>query len=78
MRKIPSMKITRLLRIICSEPLNYRILRIHGSHRFLVSSNYPSFVLSTHHGREVPSNKVKSILINEIGLSEEEAWKLIH
>lgn len=60
-----------------NEPLNYRLLRVNGSHRVLVSANYPQLTYWPHDGKEVTSKVVKDYLVHIVGLSAEEALELL-
>jgi predicted RNA binding protein YcfA (HicA-like mRNA interferase family) len=71
------MKPARLLRVLTGPPLNYRIVRISGSHKFLRSNSYPNLVFAFHHSQEISSTLVKIILVEKIGLSEEEALEVL-
>lgn len=75
--QFPSMKAARLLRILMNEPLNYRLLRVNGSHRVLLSENYPPLTYSPHEGKEVTPKIVKHYLVHIVGLSVEEALELL-
>ena len=66
-----------LLRILTSEPLNYRIIRTKGSHMTLQSKTYPPITFSIHSGKEASSNYVKNLLTKDVGLEEEVAWLII-
>ncbi len=60
------------------EPLGYEIVRQRGSHRKLESRNgYTKFGFSFHDKATVPGGKVKEILVDRVGLSEEEARELL-
>ena len=78
MRRFPALKANRLLRILTSEPLNYRIMRSHGSHKILVSLGRDRIVFAHHGQQEISGNKVKHYLVDLAKLNEEQAWNLIH
>lgn len=67
------MKAGRLLPILMNEPLNYRLLRVNGSHKVLVSDNHPQLTYWPHEGKEVTARVVKEYLVRKVGLSVEEA-----
>jgi predicted RNA binding protein YcfA (HicA-like mRNA interferase family) len=71
------MKANELLAILMKNPLNYRIMRIRGSHRTLVSNERPRILFSYHASEELSGFKVKKILINGVGLSESEALEVL-
>mgnify|MGYP001558643918 FL=1 len=71
------MKAARLLRVLMNEPLNYRLLRVNGSHRILVSDNYPQLTYWPHEGKEITPKVVKDYLVHIVGLSAEEALELL-
>lgn len=72
------MKVSELLRVLLRKPLEYEIERQKGSHRTMKSSNgYGQLLFSGHEGDEVGPTRVRKILVDQVGLSEEEAIKLI-
>ena len=75
--EFPSMKAARLLRILMSEPLNYRILRINGSHKRLEAKNYPPLSFSWHAGKELAPSEVRKLLLKSVKLSQAEALELL-
>jgi predicted RNA binding protein YcfA (HicA-like mRNA interferase family) len=77
MPNFPTMKANELLAILMKNPLNYRIMRIRGSHRTLVSNERPRILFSYHASEELSGFKVKKILINGVGLSESEALEVL-
>lgn len=77
MSEFPSMKAARLLRILMNEPLNYRLLRVNGSHRILVSDNHPQLTYWPHESKEITPKIVKDYLVRRVGLSVEEALELV-
>lgn len=77
-RVFPSIKGRELLRILTREPLAYRVVRQRGSHRRLASTmGYPSLTFSFHDSATIPPGLVRKILIKDVGLTEEEALKLL-
>lgn len=74
----PSLKAPQLLRALKRKPLSYRVVNQTGSHRKLESPNgYPPLEFSYHDKRTIPPSKVKKILVDDVGLPESEARKLI-
>ena len=74
----PSMKASRLLRVLRRKPLEYRVDRRSGSHRLLKSPNgYPDLRFSFHDGVELGPTIVRKILVNDVGLTEDEAAELL-
>jgi predicted RNA binding protein YcfA (HicA-like mRNA interferase family) len=72
------MKTARLLAILMRQPLNYRIVRQHGSHRRLESSSgYPPLGFAWHDGVTIPPGLVRKVLTRDVGLSIEEAKELL-
>jgi predicted RNA binding protein YcfA (HicA-like mRNA interferase family) len=58
--------------------LEYRVKRRVGSHRVLKSPNgYPELRFSFHDRATIPPGAVRKILTRDIGLSEDEALKLL-
>jgi hypothetical protein len=78
MAKFPSLKARKLLALLMRRPLNYRIISTMGSHRKLVSaSGYPDIGFSFHERVTVSASRVRDILVNDIGLTEQEALNLL-
>lgn len=77
MPPFPSMKAKRLLAILMREPLNHRVARQRGSHRWLASPDYPSFSFAFHDRDEVKPHKVRKVLVKDVGLGEDEALDLL-
>ena len=75
--KFPAMKASELTRLLCSKPLNYRIVRIRGSHKVLTSNKYPMVRISFHESVEITGSFIRNLLVKHIGLSEKEARSLI-
>jgi predicted RNA binding protein YcfA (HicA-like mRNA interferase family) len=71
------MKAKRLLRVLERKPLNYRVARQKGSHRRLLSPDYPPLVFAYHDQETVRPQAVRKILVRDIGLVEDEARKLL-
>ena len=78
MRRYPALKGQQLLAILLREPLAYVVVRQKGSHRRLRSSNgHPEIGFSFHDGATISGSLVRKILVADVGLSEEEARKLL-
>jgi len=73
----PSMKARRLLSILMREPLNYRIVRQRGSHRWLAAPGRPSFTFAFHDRRELRSRELRRVLMKDAGLAETDARDLL-
>lgn len=71
------MKARDLERVLRRRPLNYRIDRQKGSHRVLVAADYGSVLFSFHDSDTVPPGLVRKILVQDVGLSEDEALSLL-
>jgi predicted RNA binding protein YcfA (HicA-like mRNA interferase family) len=77
MSEFPSMKAARLLRLLMSEPLNYRIKRQTGSHRTLVSNSHPQLLFSYHETLELRPFEVRGVLVKQVRLSVTQALELL-
>jgi hypothetical protein len=69
----PSLKAQQLLRILLRKPLSYRVVAQSGSHRKLRSDDYPDINFAWHDGATIPPGAVRKLLMDRIGLSEEQA-----
>ena len=78
MRKFPGLKFNRLLRIVTSNPLNFKIIKRKGKSLTLENANGKKIQMCWSSSVDIPGKIVKIFLLEEIGLTEEEAWKLIH
>jgi predicted RNA binding protein YcfA (HicA-like mRNA interferase family) len=76
-RVFPSIKGRKLLRALAREPLSYEVVRQRGSHRQPRSPNHPPLRFSFHDSATIPPGLVRKILTKDIGLSEEEARRLL-
>lgn len=66
-----------MLAILQREPLAYEITRQNGSHRKLESRNgYPPLGFSFHDRATIPPGLVRKILVQDIGLTEDQASQL--
>jgi predicted RNA binding protein YcfA (HicA-like mRNA interferase family) len=75
--EFPSLKAKKMLAILQREPLGYEIKRQKGSHRKLESRNgYPPLGFSFHDRVTIPPGLVRKILVQDVGLTLEEAAEL--
>lgn len=70
------MKTKELIKCLYRTPLSYMIIRQRGSHRLLKSKDYPDLHLAYHDSFEISGFKIRKILVEEIGLSEQMAWQV--
>jgi hypothetical protein len=80
MAVFPSKKAGQLLRVLCRRPLSYKrpTKSSGGSHMVLHSSaGYPSLLFAFHDKDTLPPGMVRKILCQDVGLSEEEALRLL-
>lgn len=73
----PSMKAKRLRALLERKPLRYRVARQSGSHRRMESPDYPPLTFSFHDKATIPAGLVRKILVQDVGLAEDEARKLL-
>lgn len=74
----PAVKAKRMRKLLEREPLCYREERCSGSHRRFESDNgYPPVGFWAHDKDELKPSVVREILLRQVGLTEEEARKLI-
>jgi predicted RNA binding protein YcfA (HicA-like mRNA interferase family) len=74
----PSLKARQLLAVLSRSPLNYAVARQKGSHRLLKSeSGYPDLRFSFHDGQTLAPGLVRKILVDDVGLAEDEAAGLL-
>ena len=79
MRKFPSVRAERMLRVLMNNPLNYfKRNKNPGSHHYLVALGREPILFHFHKNSEINGRIVREMLIEKAGLSEEEAWKLLH
>jgi predicted RNA binding protein YcfA (HicA-like mRNA interferase family) len=71
------MKARHLRAILERKPLNYRVARQAGSHRRLLSPDYPPLVFAFHDKVTIPPGRVRNVLVNEVGLAEADARTLL-
>ena len=76
--QFPGLKAQQLLAVLLREPLGYEIVRQRGSHRRLRSRNgHPDLAFSFHSGVSMPPGAVRKVLVMDVGLSEDEARRLV-
>ena len=79
MRKFKSLKAGIFYRLLCSNPLNYRLnSKKDGSHKILIANGRMSITFHWHDSVEIPGYVIKNLLVKRALLSEEEAYKLVH
>jgi predicted RNA binding protein YcfA (HicA-like mRNA interferase family) len=67
-----------MLAILERKPLEYREKRRKGSHRRMATDNgYPEIGFWAHDKDTLKGSVVREILVSQVGLSEDEARKLI-
>lgn len=71
------MKAKRFLAVLERKPLNYRVAGQTGSHRRLLSPDYPPLVFAFHDRETVRPPIVRKILLRDVGLAEGQARKLL-
>ena len=77
MTDFPALKSRRVLRILMSKPLGYVEVRRSGSHRRLKADGRPTLTWAFHDGRTRSPVEVRRVLVNQVGLAEDEALKLL-
>jgi len=75
--RFPSLEARALLSVLCREPLNYRVVRQVGSHRRLEAPGRPSLMLAFHERATIAPGLVRKILVDDVGLTEDEARRLL-
>jgi predicted RNA binding protein YcfA (HicA-like mRNA interferase family) len=71
----PSLKAQVLLRIL--ERQGYREVRRSGSHRRLEAPGKPAVTFAFHDGATVGGSLVRRILVKRVGMSEDDARKVV-
>lgn len=71
------MKASELLNILMRKPLNYRIIRVRGSHRTLVAIGRPTILFAFHTSKEISAREVKGVLMGQVKLNQVEALEVI-
>jgi len=75
--RFPALKAPRFLAVLLRRPLSYEIVSQTGSHRHLKSPNYPDLDFCWHDNQTLPGGLVRRILMKRVGLTEQEARKLL-
>ena len=75
--RFPSLEARALAAVLCREPLNYRIVRQVGSHFWLEAPGRPSLMLEFHERATIAPGLVRKILVDDVGLTEDEARRLL-
>jgi len=75
--RFPSLEERALLAVLCREPLGYRIVRQAGSHRRLEARDLPPLTLAFHDRATIAPGVVRKILVDDVGLTEQEARRLL-
>ena len=73
----PSMKARELFRLLTRAPLGYSVVRQSGSHRILTAEGRPRLIFAFHDAATVPGRIVRTILTNDVGLTDDEARELL-
>ena len=72
------MKARQLLAVLTRPPLRYQVVRQTGSHRRLKSvAGYPPLTFAWHDGVTIAPGMVRKVLIQQVGLSVEEALQCV-
>jgi predicted RNA binding protein YcfA (HicA-like mRNA interferase family) len=75
--EFPSLKARQLLRILGR--LGYRVTRRGGSsHRWLAAERRPTLLFAYHDRATVPPGIVRDMLVQQVGLTVDEALKVVH
>jgi predicted RNA binding protein YcfA (HicA-like mRNA interferase family) len=75
--EFPSLKAKQLLKVLQADPLNYRTTRQTGSHRRLQADGRPPLTWAFHDRRTLAPGEVRRVLVNHVGLAEDEARQLL-
>jgi len=70
--RFPSLKAKQILAILEAAPLGYRVVRQSGSHRRMESEGRPPLMFAFHDKVTIPGGMVRKILVDQVGLDEEE------
>ncbi|HEV2973788.1 MAG TPA: type II toxin-antitoxin system HicA family toxin [Solirubrobacteraceae bacterium] len=77
MAEFPSLKAKQLLKVLEADPLNYRTTRQAGSHRRMQADGRPPLTWAFHDRRTLAPGEVRRVLVNHVGLAEDEARRLL-
>jgi len=75
MAVFPSKGAGQMLRIL--KKIGYRVSRQEGSHRVMTCPQRPDILFSYHGNVTVPPGVVRKILVKDVGLTEQDALKLL-
>lgn len=70
------MRASKLLRVLRRSPSSYEVERQNGSHRRLVSEDYPAVIFAFHDSVTIAPGLVRKVLCKVVGLTQKEALKL--
>jgi len=73
--KFPAVKSKRFFKIL--KGLGYEVKRQNGSHRVMTAPGRKPLVFAFHDGATVPPGLVRKVLMDEVGLAEDEALELL-
>ncbi len=72
----PSLKARAMLALLQGE-LGYEIERQSGSHRRLVAKGRPTLTFAFHDSVSLSPGEVRDILVKQVGLSRDEALRVV-
>jgi predicted RNA binding protein YcfA (HicA-like mRNA interferase family) len=72
----PSLKAAAMLAVLTRE-LGYSIVRQKGSHRRLEVEGRPGLTFAFHDGESLSPGVVRDILVKQVGLSQDEALRVV-
>lgn len=72
----PSLKASAMLAVL-QRDLGYQIVRQRGSHRRLEAEGRPSLTFAFHDGVSLSPGVVRDILVKQVGLSLDDALKVV-
>lgn len=75
--RFPSLKARKLLSILMAEPLGYAVVRQSGSHRRMEAPDHQPLTFAFHDRDTIPSGMVRKILVDQVGLDENDARRLL-
>lgn len=75
--RFPSLKARELLSVLKRKPLGYELTRQKGSHRVMEAEGRQRLIFAFHDNQTLPPGLVRKILLDDVGLSEQEALELL-
>ena len=63
--------------MLSRKPLGYRVVRQVGSHRRLEAPGLPPLILAFHDRATIAPGLVRKILVEDVGLAEDDARRLL-